>query len=111
MEYTFKPEFINILKKYICSNNLYTLVDGNKYTIMYILDLILTISTKINNRYRLPDNLSEYLLIAPFTKYSIIYIKEIIRKQIVSDDKILDNYIIIGKEVPEIIDELTVTII
>jgi hypothetical protein len=113
MEYTYRKEFLNILIDEIninSLNNLYKLNSDDKYTIIYILDILLSISTQFINKYKLPDVLSQYLSMSNYRKYTISMLKEIIKNQILQYND-YNNYIIIGKEIPIIINELTVTII
>ena len=114
-EYYFNKIFIDILIKCINDkklNMIYNINNNIKYNINYILDIVLLLSIKNNNRYALPKdiltyfNLSHYVLITKGT------IKNYLKKQINNNniDTLLKTYIIIGNTNPIIIKNLTVII-
>jgi hypothetical protein len=114
MLYKFNPNFINILEKCIHDKNLLQneLLHTEKYTIDYILSIVLKLSEITNKfKYKLP-----YILVNFMTKYSnmpleLSKIRLYIEKQIV---KVIDNtfltknYLIINNDEYKSITQLTI---
>ena len=116
VEYYYNKDFINILIKYIDENKLYSVYKLNtnlKYTINYILDILISLSiNNNNNRYTLPANIISYLKLSQYSLYSKFSIKQFIKNQIIKTnyDNFLKNYVVIGQDNPNIIKELTIII-
>ncbi len=114
-EYNFNKEFINILINYIDERKLYSLYKLNndtKYTVDYLLDIVITLSTKNGYKYVLPHNIMNYLKFSHYGLCSKTSIKQFITKQIINieDDGFLKTYLAIGHNYPIEIKELTVII-
>jgi hypothetical protein len=116
LEYYYNKEFINILINYIDEHKLYSVYKLNinsKYTINYILDILISLSkNNDNNKYTLPANIISYLKFSQYSLYSKFSIKQFIKNQIIktNNDNFLKTYIIIGQDNPNIIKELTIII-
>jgi hypothetical protein len=107
-QFYFNTYFINILYQYLLDKNLlstYKLDKDAKYTINYVLDIILNISSKTYSKYKLPLNIVKYFNLSEYSLFSKNIIKNFIKKQIIKKD---NTYIIIG--VNPTITELTVII-
>ena len=107
-EFYFNTYFIDIIYQYLHDKNLLTLhkLDKNvKYSINYILNIILKISNKSYSKYKLPSNIVKYLNLSEYSFLSKNMIKNYIKQQIIKKDH---SYIIIGIN-PEI-KELTIII-
>ena len=114
MLYKFNPNFIDILDKCIHDKNLlqYELVYTEKYTIDYIVSIILKLSEITNKfKYKLP-----YILFNFMTKYSqmpleISRIRLCIKKQIIKEIDntfLINNYLIINNDEYKSITQLTI---
>jgi len=115
VEYYYNKDFINILIKYIDEKKLYSIYKLNnetKYTIDYILDIIISISTNNGNRYTMPINMMSYLKLSQYSLYTKKSIRQFIKKQIIdtNNDNFLKTHIVIGHHYPIIIKELTIII-
>lgn len=105
-QFYFNSYFIDILYKYLQDKNLlsiYKLEKDVKYTINYILEIILNISNKNYARYKLPLNIVKYFNLSEYSLFSKNIIKNFIKKQIIKKD---NTHIIIG--VNPVIKELTI---
>lgn len=115
-EYTYKPEFLNIILnriKHLKLTNVYNINLSSKYSIDYMTEVVLAISRKIYNRYRLPADLAEYLHKSPYSRFSKSSLKSIIKSQeckTFKDNTFFNTYIVIGHVVPISIKELSVVI-
>lgn len=115
-EFFFKSEFIDILVKHIDTNGLrsiYNLNTNTKYTIDYIIDIVLQISTKSYTRYRLPQDLCTYLNQSQYSKYSRTSIKNFVKDLTFSsseNNSIFNTYVVIGHDIPINIKQLSVII-
>lgn len=115
-EYTYKPEFLNIIFKHIRDKNLtnvYNINLSSKYSLNYMTDVVIAISTKTYSRYRLPDDIAEYLHKSPFSRFSKTSLKNLIRSQhcdSFKDNTFFSTYVVIGHDVPVSIKELSVII-
>jgi hypothetical protein len=115
-EYYFKPDFIEMLLKQIDIKSMrpiYNLNSQAKYSIDYIVDIIMNISTKSYTRYRLSPELCQFLgpNFSQYGKYSKTAIKQIVKEQIFdnsSNNTIFNTYVIIGHDIPINIKELNV---
>ena len=114
--FNFKNDFIQILIKNIDTKGLRPIHNLNlqaKYTIDYITDVIIAISTKSYTKYKLPTDLSLYLNQPQYSKYSRLTIKKIIKDQKYDSSEnnyIFNTYIVIGHDIPINIKELNVII-
>ena len=115
-KFNYKLEFINILIYNLTNlglSNIYKLDKNTKYNIAYISNIIVNISItcgKLINKYIFPHNLSQYLNnYITNRSYSIENIYKLVKTQISNNDELFINtYIIIGHDIPIIINELTV---
>ena len=112
-EYTFQSEFINLLLNILNKQDLRTIYNLNhnaKYSIDYIVDVIIAISQKSYNRYRFPDILANHLKESPYSKFSRTYIKNLVKLQLTTntDNTFFNTYVVIGHDVPVTIKELVV---
>ena len=112
-EYTFQSEFINLLLNILTTQGLRTIYNLNqnaKYSVDYIVDVIIAISQKSYNRYRIPDNLANHLKESPYSKFSRTYIKNLVKLQLTTntDNTFFNTYVVIGHDIPVTIKELVV---
>lgn len=114
-EYYFNKNFITILIEILKYFNLFSnfvLNNETKYTIKDIIDVVVGISEKKNNGFKLPIKLTQYLNISNYSIYSKDKIKQLIKRQIINTnyDNFLKTYIVIGHNYPVLIKELNVVI-
>ena len=114
-KYNYNTNFINILIKCIDEKKLYSIYkldNKTKYTIDYILDILISVSKFINNRYSFPVELNIHLNTSNYALHAKKSIKQFIKKQIIDidNDNFLKTYIVIGYNYPITINELTVVI-
>ena len=115
-EFYFKSESIDILEKHIDSKGLravYNLNVNTKYTIDYIVDVVLQISNKSYTRYKLPLDLCTYLNQSQYSKYSRTSIKNFVRDLTFTgseNNSIFNTYVIIGHDIPVNIKQLNVIV-
>jgi len=115
-EFYFKPEFIEILLKYIDAKSLRTIYNLNtqaKYTVDYMVDVIINISSKCYTRYKLPVELCTFLNLSHYSKYSRTSIKTLVKDQIfdnLKNNSIFNTYVVIGHDIPIQLKELNVII-
>jgi hypothetical protein len=114
--FNFKNDFIEILIRNIDQKNLravYNLNSQAKYTIDYIVDVIIAISTKSYTRYKLPADLCNYLNQSQYSKYSRTSIKTVVKEQTYNssgNNSIFNTYVVIGHDIPVNIKQLNVVI-
>ena len=110
VQYNFNTNFIDQLYNSIRDKNLlsdYKLSHDCKYNIYYILEIVLLVSSKTNNKYKLPINIVRYFDLSEYSLLSKNSIKNFIKTQIIINN---DNYWIIGVNNPIIIKEITVVV-
>jgi hypothetical protein len=112
-EYTFQPELINLLSTILDSKGLrsvYNLIPSAKYSIDYIVDVIIAVSQKTYTRYRIHNDLANLFKESSYSKYSRTSLKSFVKKFLSSqtDNSFFNTYVIIGHDVPVTINELTV---
>ena len=114
--FNFKNDFIEILIRNIDQRGLravYNLNSQAKYTIDYIVDVIIAVSTKSYTRYKLPADLSQYLNQSQYSKYSRTSIKTFVKDQTYNssgNNSIFNTYVVIGHDIPINIKQLNVVI-
>ena len=106
---------INTINNIIIKTDLhskYKLQGNIKYSVEYILKIIIMTSTKtFNGKYKLHPDLCAYLKVDNYVKYSITGIKNIIKNQIINIDyNYINKYVVIGYDVPCNITELNVVL-
>ena len=115
-EYYFKSEFINILIANINNKGLgsiYNLNTQAKYTVDYIVDILIQISNKSYTRYKLPVDLCTFLGQSQYSKYSRTSIKNFVKDQTFNsseNNSIFNTYVVIGHDIPINIKQLDVII-
>lgn len=115
-EFFFKSDFIEILIRHIDSRGLrsvYNLNANTKYTIDYVVDIVLQISNKSYTRYKLPQDLCTYLNQSQYSKYSRTSIKNFVKDLTFSgseNNSIFNTYVVIGHDIPVNIKQLNVVI-
>lgn len=115
-EHTYKPEFLNIISKHVKDRNFTDVYDINmsrKYSLDYITDVVLAISSSKYNKYKLPTDLAEYFHRSEYIRYTKTSLKDIIKSQqceTSQDNTFFNTYIVIGHDIPISIKELSVVI-
>ncbi len=111
-QYNFNVFFIDIINKLILEKNIqskYILNSNIKYTINYILNIILKLSIKCNNRYEVPSKIIKHFELEVYILLSSNCIRRQIKKQILNDENsFTQRYIIVG--VKPKINTLTIVI-
>jgi hypothetical protein len=112
-EHVLKHEFINLLLNILDSKGLRTIYNLNcnaKYSIDYIVDVIIAVSQKAYTRFRIPNELATYFNESIYSKYSKTYLKTLIKQQLstTTDNLFFNTYVVIGHDVPVTIKDLQV---
>jgi len=112
-EFHFKQDFINLLLTHIDAKllrNVYNINTNTKYTIDYILDIMIAISSKSYARFRIPTDLAKYFKESEYSKFSRTSLKSLIKTQILyaTDNSFFNTYVVIGHDIPVTIKELVV---
>lgn len=109
--FCFQTEFMNVLISTIKKSNLnyaYNLDLHSKYNVNYICNIIVHLSQKNGNAFKLPYELGKYFNVS--NKISRSFLKSLLNDQI--DDKFNDafikTYIVVGHNISIPIDNLTV---
>ena len=112
--YIFKKELLNILIKHINLNGItaYSINLNEKYTINYIYQIIIKISTQYYLKYMLPTDLSAYFNKSSNCKLKPSIIKNLLKSEyyIANNDSFLKTYVVIDHDIHKPIKELTVFI-
>ena len=109
----FEPDFINLLSNILIQKNLTNVTElkyNTKYTVNYITNIIIDISTKKNTKFTLHPGLIDYFKVSLYSSFTKQFIKTLIKQQIINpiNDSFLNTYIIIGYDIPITVNELTV---
>ena len=112
--YLFHIDFINVINGIIINTNLdskYKLNNNNRYTIEYLLEIIIKSSSKLYSRFKLHKDLCTYIKVHEHNRYSITGIKYIIKNQTTNiDHNFVNKYVVIGYDIPFNITELNVVL-
>lgn len=109
----YNDDFIKLLNKLLHKNfiNICTNLDNNT-NINKIIDIILSLSIVNNKYYILPKELIDYFKILPYVRCTKFYIRRLVKSNLTikQNTNFLDNYLIVGNDIPNIIDNLNIII-